>query len=594
MEAGWIFRGFIVQIVCREGGRSQDKCSAWVNHRFTRAREPVINELCTNRHRETLINMERNFSLILPKKDGGNEELQCKGSLLFIGANGSGKSRLGSWIDLQSSQSPKVHRISAQKSLAMPDTTTPVSIERAEKDLLFGYAEAPVGSEHSYKSGHKWRNKPVISLLNDYQKLMVYLFSDETEENAKFKASQKASKDRVEPPVTRLDLVKEVWERILPHRELVIGGLRIQTKVKGTEDQIYSSSEMSDGERVIFYLIGQCLSAPKDGIIIVDEPELHLHKSVQAPLWSEVERLRDDCLFVYLTHDVDFAAAQEGAEKIWLKSFDGHSWEWEKIQVDQDLPDDLLLEVLGNRKPVVFVEGENGSYDVSLYREILSNFLVIPRGSCTQVIQSVKALKANSQLHHLNVYGIIDRDRRVDSEILALEKDSIFVLGVAEVENLFCTKELLEILSKRLARKPEDDFSCVSRTIFGRLQSELETQVSLRVASEIKFQLNLFNEKAKGAQELNAALQALANGIDVNSLYSITDAKFNEVIANQNYEELLKLYNRKSLSTQVSGALGLSNGSLPELVIRLAKSECRTEIIDALKKYFGNFAPLIA
>lgn len=48
-------------------------------------------------------------------------------------------------------------------------------------------------------------------------------------------------------------------------------------------DKIYNSSEMSDGERVIFYLIGQCLAVPENGIIVIDEPELHLHKSVQIP-----------------------------------------------------------------------------------------------------------------------------------------------------------------------------------------------------------------------------------------------------------------------------------------------------------------------
>ena len=73
---------------------------------------------------------------------------------------------------------------------------------------------------------------------------------------------------------------------------------------------------MSDGERVIFYLIGQCLAASQQGIIVIDEPELHLHKSIQAPLWSAIERLRPDCLFVYFTHDVDFAVAQESSKRI--------------------------------------------------------------------------------------------------------------------------------------------------------------------------------------------------------------------------------------------------------------------------------------
>lgn len=535
--------------------------------------------------------MDENFKLVLPNPNGGGtQEIETTTSLLFVGANGSGKTRLGAWIEIQSSQKEKVHRISAQKSLTMPDTTTPMSIERAEKDLLFGSADG----HWNHKQGYRWQNKPAISLLNDYQKLMVYLFSDHTEESAKYLSASKASTERIEPPVTKLELVKGVWEKILPHRELVLGGLRIQTKVKGTQDSIYNASEMSDGERVIFYLIGQCLSAPKNGIIVIDEPELHLHKSVQAPLWSEIEKLRSDCLFVYLTHDVDFTSAQEASKRIWLKSFDGTIWEWEVIEEDANLPDDLLIEVLGSRKPVVFVEGENGSYDVSFYREVLSNHLVIPRGSCTQVIQSVKALKKNTQIHHLDVYGLIDRDRRVEQEIQALEQDSIFVLNVAEVENLFCTQEVLEIVSNRLARDPANDFVAVSTVVFKRLQDELETQVSLRTVSEIKFRLQYLDEKTKGSDQLINALQSLISGIDVASIYTDSDSKFQKVLNDNDYEGLLRLYNRKSLSAQVSNALGLANGSLPEVVVRLTRGDCRNEIIQAVRKYFGNFEQYLA
>jgi len=528
-----------------------------------------------------LMNMKE---LILPRDNNTTESIETAQSLLFIGANGAGKTRLGTWIEINSTQKDKVHRISAQKSLSMPDSTTPVSIELAENNLLFGHQNWGPNNKSS-----KWNNKPATTLLNDYEKLMVYLFSDETEENAKFKVAYKASTQKIDPPITKIDRVKEVWERILPHRELVIGGLRIQTRVRGQEDKIYNSSEMSDGERVIFYLIGQCLAAPKDGIIVIDEPELHLHKSVQAPLWDEVEKLRPDCLFVYLTHDVDFAAAKEMAKRIWLKSFNGTEWEWEIINEDENLPDDLLIEVLGSRKPVVFVEGENGSYDVSLYKELLPNYLVIPRGSCTQVIQTVKAMKANTQIHHLDAYGIIDRDRRVQAEITKLEQDSIYVLNVAEVENLFCTREVLEIVSNRLARDHTADFQTVSNTIFSRLQAEIDTQVSLRVSSEVKFQLNMFDASQKGASNINGVLQALVGNIDVNQIYTDTNNLYGNVVQNKDYEQLLELYNRKSLSSQVSNSLGLANGSLPETVVRLAKGDCKEEITNALKPYFGNF-----
>lgn len=521
--------------------------------------------------------------LKLPKENT-IEEIETFQGILFLGANGSGKTRLGSWIEIDSPQKNIVHRISAQKSLALPDSTTPQSIEKAEKDLLFG---SP-GWSHGHKP-NKFKHKPAIEPLDDYHKLMSYLFSDETEENARYKRECKASDDRIKPPVTRIDLVKELWEEILPHRELIIGGLRIQTRVKGQEEKLYNSSEMSDGERVIFYLIGQCLAAPKDGIIVIDEPELHLHKSVQAPLWDAIEKLRKDCLFVYLTHDVDFAAARSAAKTVWLKSFDGAKWEWELINQDENLPDELLFEILGSRKPVVFVEGENGSHDVSLYRELLPKFLVIPRGSCSQVIQSVKALKANTQIHHLEVYGVIDRDRRVPAEIEMLEKHSIYVLEVAEVENLFCTKEVIEIVSKKLARDSVADFQTVSNTIFGRLQSELHGQVSLRVSSEIKFQLNMFDASQKGTVDISAALQQLFANIDVRKIYSDAHALYTNVIENRDYTQLLALFNRKSLSSQISSSLGLANGTLPDTVIRFVKGDCKESIASALRPYFGNF-----
>lgn len=527
----------------------------------------------------------------LPENSLGQSKVNLQKSLLIVGANGAGKTRLGTWIEFNSLDRDKVHRISAQKSLAMPDSTTPKSIDLATSELWTGYEHAIEQKDiSSYKHRRRWQSKPAVSMLNDYHQLMVFLFSDHIAESTKYLAASRSTIKRVEPPKTKLDVVKEVWERILPHRELVIGGLQIQTKTRGAQEKIYNSSEMSDGERVIFYLIGQCLAAPSNAIIIIDEPELHLHKSVQAALWDQIEQARPDCFFIYLTHDVDFASAMEEATKVWLKSYDGEKWDWELIRQDACIPEDLLLEVLGSRKPVVFVEGVVGSFDSALYAAILNNYLVIPVGSCSQVIQSVKALKANIQLHHLQVFGIIDRDRRVPAEIKKLEQDSIFVLSVAEVENLFCTKEILEIVSVQLLRDVNADFRSVSSAIFSRLQGELEVQVSLRVASEIKFQLNKFDEKAKGADELISALNSLHSGIDVSAIYSQTLAEFNAVLSTKDFDSLLAIFNRKSLSAQVSSVLGLVNGSLPGFVVRLAKGSARDEIAKALKKYFGNFA----
>ena len=137
---------------------------------------------------------------------------------------------------------------------------------------------------------------------------MVYLFTEEWEVNTKYRQNSLSSQERAAPPETKLDVLKRIWEATLPHRKLIIRGGKVEAQSPGDAAVPYSGSQMSDGERVIFYLIGQALSAPQSGIIIKDEPEIHLHKAVQSRLWDSIQAQRPDCLFVYLTHDVQHPA----------------------------------------------------------------------------------------------------------------------------------------------------------------------------------------------------------------------------------------------------------------------------------------------
>jgi ABC-type sugar transport system ATPase subunit len=531
--------------------------------------------------------MDRMFKLILPDSSGNNIEIEASQSVLFVGANGAGKTRLGTWVEFDSPQKDKVHRISAQKSLTMPESSSPISIDLAEKGLFFGHDQP--GATFAHKLGQRWGSKPAVSLLNDFQKLMVFLFSEDYEKSTEYRQSSLENKRWEEPPKTKLDILKTIWEDVLPHRELIIGGGRIETSIKGDVSKKYNASEMSDGERVMFYLIGQCLSAPKNGIIVIDEPELHLHKSVQITLWNKIELERPDCLFVYLTHDVEFAASKGVAKRIWVKSFDGTIWDWEEMKSIDDLPEELIIEILGSRKPIIFIEGENGSHDVSIYRALFNDFLIIPRGSCTQVIQSVKVLKESQQFHHLSIHGIIDRDRRNESEISCLNSSGIFVLEVAEVENLFCTPEIIKLVARKMALDEENKLTEAINFAFTKLSSEIDNQISLKTVNEVKFRLNLFNDKSTGISNITNELARLTNAIDVEELYTGFKNELDAIVSNQDYLGLLKLYNRKTLSSQMSSIFGLSGGGLPEYVVRLTKTDSITEVRSSLEPYFKGF-----
>ena len=77
---------------------------------------------------------------------------------------------------------------------------------------------------------------------------------------------------------------------------------------------------MSDGERSVLYLAAQVLCVPENKTLIIDEPEVHLHPSLMGRLWRALESARPDCLFVFITHDVQFAALHKDSPRIWVKS----------------------------------------------------------------------------------------------------------------------------------------------------------------------------------------------------------------------------------------------------------------------------------
>lgn len=534
------------------------------------------------------------FELILPPIENQSQEFKAAQSIIFIGANGSGKTRLGTWLDISSPQNKKTHRISAQKSLDMPISVSPEAIDTAQNMLSYGYRSARTEDGPSFKSAHRFHGKPATTLLNDFQHLLVLLFSEAMEVNAKYRADSNKSNKKVKVTDTNLEKIKKVWEKILPHRELQICGLDIKTKIvtkitDNNKEEIYHSSEMSDGERVIFYLIGQCLSVAKDSIIIIDEPELHLHKSIHGPLWKEIENLRSDCLFVYLTHDINFASSKTEATKIWIKDFDGKNWQFAEIKKDQGLPEALLLEILGSRKNIIFVEGSEDSYDTQLYRAILKDFLIKPVGSCTQVIQNVKAFKSNNQLHHLKCYGIIDRDRRIDHEILDLESYDIYTLNLAEVENFFCTEEVIKFAAIKMEKNVDEVFENAKTSIFKNLSNELENQVSLHVMSEVKHLINHIPDSWKGKEQIKQEITNHFNQIQINDIYNNIQNKFSKIISEKNFDDLLRYYNRKSLHHKIATEVGINSKELPSFVIRYVSKDSGETLINSLKKYFGNF-----
>jgi hypothetical protein len=514
----------------------------------------------------------------------GQNTVETTGVVVIVGANGAGKTRLGSWIEFRDVYVNQTHRISAQKSLSLPTSIQPISIDKAESELLYGH-ELGGTNPSGFKTGQRWKAHPNTFPLDDFDRLMVYLFSEEIEQNAQYKRAQKESKVRLEPTDTKLDLTKRIFERALPKRELIIGGGKLEARTKATGGASYNAAEMSDGERVIFYLTGQALAAPRDGIIIIDEPELHLHKSIQAKLWDEIEAERPDCLFVYLTHDIEFASSRIGATKVWLKEFDGTSWEWEPIGETETagLPEEILLEILGSRKPVLFVEGERSSIDHLVFTHLYPEWNVTSCGPCGHVLNATRSFESLKHLHNLSCRGIIDRDIRSQEEITYLRDRNVYVLDFAEVENLFLIEDVLRIASKELLVPEDHAVDATKKLVLSELAREKEAVISAAVARKIEGAVRNFDAKAQGETALTNAVDTVWKSIDVKALYADVSKDVEKIISDRDYMAALKIYSNKGLVSRI-GSL-FKHKDFPDYLRRLLLSDRGDDLTMAMLKH---------
>jgi hypothetical protein len=520
------------------------------------------------------------------KRPGGAKELfQDVRSIVIVGANGTGKTRMGAFIE--NAAGAKAHRLSAQRVLSVPAYVQPRAYDQAQSTLLYGHYEPNRKPEQqvAFKLGNRWGGEPYTQMLNDFEHLLALLFADEAKRNRDYSRSALKALPTAQPPKCKLDALTDIWSVVMPQRALTIFDDRIEAKTPG--GGTYQARHMSDGERVAVYLMGQALCAPEGGIVIIDEPELHLHRAIQALLWDQIEAKRTDCTFVYITHDLDFAATRAGARRVWLKDYDGKDWVWDEVGTDPALPDALMLQVLGSRRPVVFVEGDNTSHDAMIYSALYTNELIVPCQSCQKVIDATKAMRGLHALHHLAVRGLVDRDRRGDEEVAALKDAGVMVADVAEIENLLCLPEALGAIAKHL--KCSDGAAskaAAEASVLAELNKMIDQQALARALAEIQFRLNGFGPKIgkSDATKLEGELRHYVTGIDVGATVASCRKVFQNILMKKDYRGALRYFNCKGIVSFVANTFGIEKDVYTKLILGFVKDSPNGPVATAMRK----------
>ena len=508
----------------------------------------------------------------IPRKDNSNLELTLKAgkTTIIIGANGSGKTRLAVYLEEQLGE--KAHRIAAHRALSLNPNVDRIPETKARQYLTYGDSGNSVSI--SNRKYYRWKNNAPTSLLNDFDRLLQYLFAQQTtlavENNQKLNRREKITNSK-----TKLDILQEVWERLLPLKKLHITADDIRVSSTSIESADYSASEMSDGERAVFYILGQVLSANEDSILIFDEPELHIHKSIISNLWDEIEKLRPDCSFLMITHDIEFAATRVAKKYVIRNYYSDPAWDISEIP-DSELDEQTITLILGSRKPILFVEGEKTSLDMATYRLCYPEWTVIPKGSCKDVIQAVSSLrKLNEDMPILNIKcaGIVDRDTRDSAQIQELEEQDIKVLRYSEIENIFSLSsvayEILKIegfTDYELNNKKEQFEAELLDHIKNELSGDkLEVFVAKRIHRRIDAYLKKidFADTKNGNEikdKLSSELSVLTES-EINKWISEMRDEIQECIKNEDIDRLLCIYENKGLLAKTASILASTSKS---------------------------------
>lgn len=351
------------------------------------------------------------FALKFPSIQYEKEDININsGELVFlVGANGVGKSTLMQRFAAQ--HNGKVRRITAHRQVWFNSNTidlTPASREQSERNILNQDAQPQARWRDDYASA---RSQVTIFDLIDSENVEARKIAD---------AARAGNLQEVE------DLAKSQSPMSKLNDILRIANLDIKIKVdQGSKllaerenSPAYSIAELSDGERNALLIIANVLTAPENNLILLDEPERHLHRSIVSPLLTTLLSYRNDCAFVISTHDISLPLDQDKASVLLARKYSHNpqGWDVDFIPILDKLDTQAAEAVLGSRRKILFIEGTKSSLDLQIYQILYPDISIKPVGSCVEVERMVKGLNSSSDIHWISAYGLIDKDNREQSE----------------------------------------------------------------------------------------------------------------------------------------------------------------------------------
>lgn len=497
-------------------------------------------------------------------------------NIVLVGANGSGKSSYANYLS-QRGLFNNLSLIPAQKILFAEgnnssNISTQETIQQAQSSISLKL-------ESTYE------------LRDLFSNLVAATVNQESQINFDYKGCG-------EIPETEFDKFKRIFSDLFPEIDFTLNVA--QRKIIPIRNGIeYSLNAMSEGEKVAIYYILRILFSREHSYIIIDEPETFLNSNISAKLWNFLEELRSDCQFVYITHNIEFINSRIDSKIFWMKSSDikNQSWIIEEV-IPSDIPQDLLISLLGSRKNILFCEGNGrSSLDYKVY-EILfgENYTVYPVNGCENVKQYTRTYNGStSNMFSNSAIGIIDYDLRSEEEINRLASENIFVnAAVNEIEMMLLLPEILDKVVQRYffdsAEEKINNFKIELVKLVEENKSTIILDKTKRILEERLGTEKLQNNKTK--ENLKEGFLSLFSECIFEDYYGDVEEEVEKIMSTPDYMSSLKincLKRYKELTNKIfkdDQCSGINYANVAQIQLSLDK-----ELSQTIKENYYNMIP---
>ena len=469
---------------------------------------------------------------------------RVKSTTIIIGANGSGKSSLIN--ELRKNNINEIFILPAQKLLYFVST-----IHNRNEITKEKYIQDLKEVDIKYDTIDLQTLQIEKDFSNTFTKLITFLIKN----YAKIATDKSRGVDGLS--IALWDRVEQIWNKIFPEISFHLepDNRVVEVEKNGSK---YSINGLSDGERCILFYIGNVLLAPEDSYIIVDEPETFLNAAIYNELWDLLISERPDCQFIFASHNMDFVQSRTNATYIWCNKFEApYNLDYQLLDDFQKLPLNLLTEVSGTKKPILFCEGTKTSIDYQIYSKLFSELCFVkPVQGHKQVIQHTKAYNNLQHLHGNTAYGIIDNDWMNESSIQAYKEQGIFVLPFNEVEMILVDEAVVKsCLHFDDDKEKQQKFENLQQSIIESCKEKKDKIISLALKKRLDEFLegNCIENNKPTKDDVEKFLKNLVNEFDPSSTVDKITSIVEESLDSSDFSAILKICNLKKEITEYRG-----------------------------------------